>query len=108
MLLARVARFGPTARPKIWAVSSLSVTALSANLSQIEDALVALAFDFAPCSFGTLVKRFNSFVAPTDGPHAASFVVAAGADLFAHGALPAADNNNDTIVEKSSRFANGL
>ena len=98
-LLSRVARLGPTAVGKIWAITSISVNALS----KIEDALVALAFDFSPCSLGALMQRLDSFVAPTDGPHGASFVVAAGADLFAHAALPPADNNNDTIVQKLLR-----
>ena len=98
-LLSRVARLGPTAVGKIWAVSSLSVTALS----RIEDALVALGFDFSPCSLGALMQRLDSFEAPAGGPHGASFVVAAGADLFVHGALPPADNNNDTIVQKLLR-----
>ena len=87
-LLSRVARLGAPAVGKIWAVTSISVAALS----RIEDALVALAFDFSPCSLGALMQRLDSFVAPTDGPHGASFVVAAGADLFAHAALPPADS----------------
>ena len=93
-LLSRVARFGATARDKVFATSALSV----ACLSRIEDALVALGFDFsAALTVGAVVHRLHSFPDPGGQGHAAAFDVAAAGDFFALGALPAPDAANDNV-----------
>ena len=94
-LLARVAVFDAAARARVWATSSLSCAALG----RLHDVLVHSEFDFSVVTFAELVYRLNSWVRPTDAAELGRLSVAAGADVFAHSALPAAAQNDDVNTQ---------